>query len=101
MLLAGKAEYENRTKEFNMMEAIDVEVMQKEPSPRILNTHLPIRMLPNQVKDGKKVKVIHVYRNPKDVMVSFYFHMVQSIKSLTMREMAEMFLSEKCEHTSS
>ena len=98
MLLAGKAEYENRTKEFNMMEATDVEVMQKEPSPRLLNTHLPIRMLPNQVKDGKKVKVIHVYRNPKDVVVSMYFHIVQTKMGdkLNMGMMAGMFLSEKC-----
>ncbi|XP_070204135.1 sulfotransferase 1A1-like [Littorina saxatilis] len=77
MLLAGKADYDARTKEFAMMEAVEIEKIQDQPSPRILNTHVPVHMLPAQVKD-KKVKVIHVYRNVKDVTVSLYFHAKQN-----------------------
>ncbi|XP_070205189.1 sulfotransferase 1A1-like isoform X2 [Littorina saxatilis] len=97
MLLTGKAEYEKRTKEHVMMEACDVEDMEPLPSPRLLNTHLPTSMLPNQVKDGK-VKVIHVYRNPKDVLVSMYFHVIQipPCKHMTFDMMLGMFMSEKC-----
>ena len=76
MLLLGKAKHEERTKEFAMMEATEIEKIQDQPSPRLLNTHLPVHMLPVQVK-GKRVKVIHVYRNVKDVVVSLLFHIRQ------------------------
>ncbi|KAL8613776.1 hypothetical protein ACOMHN_029633 [Nucella lapillus] len=76
MLVAGKAEYEKRSKVFSMMEAMPFEDFDSAPSPRILNTHLPIRFLPQQIKE-KKVKVINVYRNVKDVLVSSYFHYKQ------------------------
>ena len=42
------------------------------PSPRVLNCHLFADDLPLQIK-SKKVKVIHVLRNPKDVAVSFFY----------------------------
>ena len=77
MLVSGKAKYDERAKEFAMMEATEIEKIQSSPSPRVLNTHVPVHMLPAQVKD-KKVKVIHVYRNIKDVLVSLYFHVRQS-----------------------
>ncbi|XP_046559930.1 sulfotransferase 1A3-like [Haliotis rubra] len=41
--------------------------------PRILHTHLPLRMLPKQVLD-KKIKCVQILRNPKDVCVSFFNH---------------------------
>nr|KAG5686798.1 hypothetical protein BaRGS_013118 [Batillaria attramentaria] len=74
--MAGKAEYEKNVKEHVMLEASDIDRVQQQPSPRLLNTHVPVSMLPRQVKD-KKVKVIHVYRNVKDVCVSMYFHLKQ------------------------
>ncbi|TNN74245.1 Amine sulfotransferase [Liparis tanakae] len=41
------------------------------PDPRIFRSHLPPNMLPLGVKD-KQIKVVYVWRNPKDVLVSFY-----------------------------
>nr|XP_046258493.1 amine sulfotransferase-like [Scatophagus argus] len=41
------------------------------PDPRIFLSHLPIGMLPLGVKE-KKIKVVYVWRNPKDVLVSYY-----------------------------
>ncbi|KAK7088287.1 sulfotransferase 1A3-like [Littorina saxatilis] len=94
MLLTGKAEYEKRTKEHVMMDSSDVD-MDVLPSPRFINTHLPISMLPNQVKDGK-VKVIHVYRNPKDVLVSMYHQIIQIEPYQPMDIVHGKFMSEKC-----
>ncbi|KAK7089003.1 sulfotransferase 1A1-like [Littorina saxatilis] len=73
MLRAGTAEVGVVEKEKYMMEYTP----QKElPSPRTLNTHLFLRQLPKKIQDGK-VKLLFVYRNPKDVAVSFYNHHVK------------------------
>lgn len=46
------------------------------PSPRFIKTHLPYHLLPRQLRNGdkKNVKIIYVYRNPKDVCISYYHH---------------------------
>ncbi|XP_041803578.1 amine sulfotransferase-like isoform X2 [Chelmon rostratus] len=41
------------------------------PAPRIFGSHLPPDMLPHGVKD-KQIKIVYVWRNPKDVLVSLY-----------------------------
>lgn len=73
MLTTGKLEYLTKPKESVMMEFHYPEEFDNIPSRRILNTHLPLRLLPTEVKE-KKLKVLLVQRNPKDVTVSsFYF----------------------------
>lgn len=42
------------------------------PSPRLRVSHLSYRLMPKALSQ-KKGKVIYVARNPKDVLVSFYF----------------------------
>ena len=45
------------------------------PSPRIIKTHLPFNLLPDQIRTRKKIpKIIHVFRNSRDVCVSHYHH---------------------------
>ncbi|XP_057615729.1 amine sulfotransferase-like [Chionomys nivalis] len=44
----------------------------KMPSPRIFSSHLPYYLVPKVFKN-KKVKILYIYRNPKDVLTS-YFH---------------------------
>ena len=99
MLLSGKAEYDKRTKEFGMMEAVQIEEMQSEASPRLFNTHLPFDLLPVQQVKDKKVKVIHVYRNPKDTMVSLYFHLRQipGAEAMTFQAIEEFVFNENGE----
>ncbi|XP_078601258.1 sulfotransferase 1C4-like [Branchiostoma floridae x Branchiostoma japonicum] len=52
------------------------------PSPRIMNTHLPIQFVPPGVsKPQNKVKVLVPMRNPKDTAVSF-FHFLNKMMPL-------------------
>ncbi|KAK7494049.1 hypothetical protein BaRGS_00014707 [Batillaria attramentaria] len=73
MLRQGKSVYENRPKIQLMIDFVDVEEIDEQPSPRTLNTHLPFSMLPVQEIKDKRTKIVHVYRNPKAVVVSMYF----------------------------
>ncbi|XP_061169611.1 sulfotransferase 1B1-like isoform X1 [Saccostrea echinata] len=73
MLLKQQDDYTQKTKETAFLEFVDDFCeLEKMPSPRILNTHLPYRWLPRSHVENKR-KVIHVIRNPKDMFVSFYY----------------------------
>ena len=64
-----------------MLEIVDAESLEQMPSPRVINTHLPFSMLPVSEVKSKQLKIIHVYRNPKDVCVSM-FHFMKECKIL-------------------
>ncbi|KAL5011128.1 hypothetical protein ScPMuIL_013433 [Solemya velum] len=51
---------------------VELRTLDQLPSPRVIKTHLPLQLLPKQVRD-KSAKVIYVARNPKDVVVSLYY----------------------------
>ena len=42
------------------------------PSPRVIKSHLPGQFLPPQLWK-KKAKIVYVIRNPKDVVVSYFY----------------------------
>lgn len=77
------------------LEKESAETINKAISPRILKTHLKWRWVPK----GDEVKYIYSYRNPKDVVTSYYHH-TQWIKAFydfqgTFNDfVADVFLAE-------
>ncbi|XP_040284841.1 amine sulfotransferase-like [Bufo bufo] len=67
------------------------------PSPRLFSSHLPYYLLPRDLR-SRIGKVIYVYRNPKDAMVSFY-HFYQLFSKLSypvdFETFADFFMSGK------
>ncbi|XP_040571686.1 sulfotransferase 1E1 [Lepeophtheirus salmonis] len=55
--------------------------IERRPSPRLIKTHLPLHLLPEDVLKGQ-AKVIYIHRNPKDVIVS-YFYFLKSLSYTT------------------
>jgi hypothetical protein len=78
MLLKNKAEYVKEIKEFCFLESIpDIKSLNNIASPRALNTHAPYRWLPQEhLQNGGKI--VHVLRNPKDIAVSLFYHLINS-----------------------
>lgn len=74
MLRRGNAEYETKTKEAVFLDFQPPEVVDSIPSPRVLNSHYPCKLIPRGIFQ-KKNKIVHVIRNPKDVFVSLYYHL--------------------------
>ncbi|XP_070204245.1 amine sulfotransferase-like [Littorina saxatilis] len=95
MLLAGEADYEPRAKELLMLDVTPVKKLRKLPGPRVLNTHLPFSMLPACNMRARRVKVVHVYRNPRDVMVSMYYHLRQFslVQTESLHQFCKAFLA--------
>ncbi|CAH1251627.1 SULT1A4 [Branchiostoma lanceolatum] len=48
-----------------------ISLLKDRPSPRLMKTHLPYKMLPRQAREGKG-KIVYCTRNPKDVVVSVH-----------------------------
>ena len=54
---------------------IPIEDHDKMPSPRFFKSHNPYNMMAGGLPHTSPAKYIYIARNPKDVAVSFYYHM--------------------------
>ncbi|XP_013388051.1 sulfotransferase 1C2-like [Lingula anatina] len=72
MLSSGRAKLRDSVKVGAMFpEACTLQAAEKMTSPRVLDTHVPLKLFP---KAALKSKIIYTVRNPKDACVSFYHH---------------------------
>lgn len=76
MILHGNTTYMNENKVKFFIEYSKQEAFETTETPRVLNSHLPLRLLPLGVLE-KNIKTVFVARNPKDIAVSLYWHMFQ------------------------
>ncbi|XP_064610980.1 sulfotransferase 1C4-like [Liolophura sinensis] len=70
MLKQGSSEYINTDKEIEYLEMFYCNDVASK-SDRVIKTHLPPELMPTDYMN-RKCKFIHIYRNPKDTMVSLY-----------------------------
>lgn len=69
---------------------------------RIIKTHLPWHLLPEQLKNNPDIKVVYTMRNPKDQIVSFYHYcLLAHHLNCSFEEFVEVFLADKMVYGSS
>ncbi|RUS75050.1 hypothetical protein EGW08_017186, partial [Elysia chlorotica] len=96
MLLKGSIKYSEKTKESTMLEVVcDLDTLTHMQSPRVLNSHLYMVHLPREIVQ-KKIKIIHLLRQPKDVAVSWYHHMkhMHSTVAFTFEKYLDAYVQE-------
>jgi hypothetical protein len=74
MLMKGTTDYEKMSKARRQLEFHMPAEFDDMPRPRVFNTHYLLHHIPKQAVE-KKCKIIVVQRNPKDVVVSMYYHL--------------------------
>ncbi|KAH9491790.1 Sulfotransferase 1C4 [Bulinus truncatus] len=53
------------------LKEVGLDIAGSSPSPRVIKTHLPLKLAPREIIE-KKPKIVILFRNPKDVCVSYY-----------------------------
>ena len=100
MLQRGQAVYNKRLPDSTFLDLQRIERMAELDSPRLLVSHMPFDLLPEQVK-AKRTKTVQVYRNPRSVLVSLYFQMKTakmsrlSEEDISLDKIAARFFSNK------
>lgn len=74
MLMKGTTDYEKMSKARRQLEFHMPAEFDDMPRPRVFNTHYLLHHIPKQAVE-KKCKIIVVQRNPKDVVLSMYYHL--------------------------
>ncbi|GFO23022.1 sulfotransferase [Plakobranchus ocellatus] len=70
----------------------------KTPSPRLIECHLPLSLLPDQINE-KKPKIVYVARNPEDIVFSYYTFAIKFMNSVpftgTFEDYCRLFVTDK------
>ncbi|KAH9503942.1 Sulfotransferase cytosolic 1B member 1 [Bulinus truncatus] len=99
MLLNQTTDHERRTKEHAMLEnTADLDLIRQQPSPRVLNSHLPLCHLPQDIV-RKKTKIVHTVRNPKDTLVSMY-HFFKGRPAFTLQVLLDAIINNNLSYHS-
>lgn len=69
--------------------ANSIEYVKSMPRPRVIKTHLPLNLLPENILDV--CKVVYVGRHPKDACVSWFYHQKLNGFNQDFQEMAKMY----------
>jgi len=80
VLLTG--EMTKKPKQTTMLDFMSTEHIGALESPRVLNTHHPPHLLPKDIKEKKKAKIVYIYRNPKDVAISSYYFFTKGLEKM-------------------
>ena len=98
MLLKGAAETIPFKKSMHMLEFNSAAEIDEYPSPRVLNTHVHYDALPSDAL-ARRLRLLFVLRNPKDMAVSLYNHHIKLSKYYdyrgTFHDWLELFLAGK------
>lgn len=86
-----------------VLNEVGLDLVDTLPSPRVIKSHLPVNLMPRQTRE-KNCKILVLFRNPKDILVSYY-HFYRSSSSLgnfqgTWAEFFGMFLKGHVDHGS-
>ncbi|GAB1600254.1 estrogen sulfotransferase-like [Argonauta hians] len=76
MILAENSKRVSVIKEDLLLDLAPIETLEAVKSPRILNTHLPLEFIPTELLQNHKI--IHVNRNPKAMLLTYYRHLKQA-----------------------
>ncbi|KAL4714579.1 hypothetical protein ACJJTC_006625 [Scirpophaga incertulas] len=82
------------------LKSSDVDICANKPSPRFIKSHLPLSLLPPTLLDT--CKVVHVARNPRDVLVSYYYHIKTVAKlryDIELKQLWNLFINDQLEWT--
>ncbi|KAK7088198.1 sulfotransferase 1C2-like [Littorina saxatilis] len=106
MLVNHISKFSNDLKQSAMLENTDLDLVNSQPSPRVLNTHL----LPDALPDMtwlSQCRLVVCHRNPKDTVVSLYnmarqvsYKQIRSAFEGTFEGYASLFLDGKMPHGS-
>ncbi|XP_048507812.1 uncharacterized protein LOC105685831 [Athalia rosae] len=69
-------------------------------SPRFIKTHLPLGLLPRQIRTGeKKPKILYVARNAKDTCISYFHHstLIEGYRG-SFEDFCKLFLGDKIDY---
>ena len=80
MLMKGKIEYIPKEQLDLPVCFAEKDYLSNLPSPRVLHSHAPLRMLPDELTDTQG-QVIAVVRDPRDVCVSFWLFVQKFIST--------------------